>query len=172
MPRPIQDTRQQRPKKAFGTAVDRRNGAKVPVSYMAQVEYFKPPDDIELEVALDAWEAYWKDQQSCLLTPSSKHLLMRWISALERYERLIAEADEEPTVTGSTGQKISNALYKVAYQALATAERLERQLGMGPLNAASLGLAALAERSGMEEINKTIMSDMDDDDDADYEDPR
>ena len=171
MPRPVDGTRQSRPKKAFGTAVDQRNGTQMRNFLNASVvEYFKPTEEVTTETAKKAWEAYWQDQQACLLTPSSKHMLERWVAALDRYEKFIAEADGQPTVIGSTGQPIANALYKIAYQALATAERLERQLGMGPLNAASLGLAAMQERQGMEEINKAI-NDIDDDD-IDFEDPR
>ncbi len=170
MVRPVDGTRQPRGKKPFGTAVDKRNGQKTRTVGPAVVEYFAPPKEIEGPVALKAWEAYWEDQQSCLLTPSSKHLLERWVISLDRYERFLAEADEEPTQIGSTHQQILNVKYKIAHAALATAERLERQLGMGPLNAASLGLAALQERAGMEEINKKIASV--DDDDEDYEDPR
>ena len=171
MARAVEGTRQSRSKKAWGTTTDKRNGSNTRNFLNASVVgYFKPTEEVETDIAKNAWEAYWEDQQSCLLTPSSKHLLERWVAALDRYEKLIAQADEEPTVIGSTGQPIANALYKIAYQALSTAERLERQLGMGPLNAASLGLAAIQERQGMEEINKAI-ADLNDDDE-DFEDPR
>jgi hypothetical protein len=140
------------PRKPFGTAVDKRNGQRVAVLTAGQVERFEPPKEL-LPLAAEAWDAYWGDRPSALLTPAGVTVLRRWIDALDRYLRTTAEADLEPLVTGSTGQSVPNPLYKIAEAALGTVERCERQLGIGGLNAASLGLAAITERRSLADMN-------------------
>jgi hypothetical protein len=103
--------------------------------------------------AVEAWEGFWADRPALLLTPSSRPVLLRWIDALNRYLVATAAADAEPLVSGSTGQLRPNPLYGVAAQALRTVETAERQLGIGGLNAAALGLAAIAERRSLQELN-------------------
>src|SRR6266540_7340785 len=96
-----------RAKKPPGTAVDRRNGAKLVTVGTGQVERFEPPEGLSAP-AMAAWGAFWDDRQSALLTPSGKVVLLRWIDALDRYLRSTAEGDREPLVTGSTGQLVVN----------------------------------------------------------------
>lgn len=173
MPRENTGTRQTRPKKAAGTAVDKRNGQKVvSVAKLPRFPYFDPPEGVKTEAALEAWEGFWLDRQPHLITPSSKHILIRWIEAVDRYAWATKQADGEPIQEGSTGQPIVNALYKVANDALHTVEKCEKILGIGPLNATSLGLAVIAESQGLEEINKRVTDSDDDDDDDEDEDPR
>jgi hypothetical protein len=80
-------------------------------------------------------------------------VLLRWVDALDRYVRATAEADREPLVAGSTGQMAPNPLHRIAEQALKTTEAAEKQLGIGGLNAAALGLAAISERRSLAEMN-------------------
>jgi P27 family predicted phage terminase small subunit len=147
-----------RAKKPPGTAVDRRNGARLAVVGSGQVERMPPPAGLSTTTRR-AWEAFWDDRQAALLTPSSTIVLMRWADALDRYLRCIAEADKEPIVTGSTGQEAMNPLYKVADQARATLEACERQLGIGGINAASLGLAAISEARSLADMNARYAED-------------
>jgi|SRR5688572_1179787 len=173
MPREIQGTRQSRPKKAAGTAVDKRNGQKVvSVSNLPRFPYFDPPEGVTTEAALEAWQGFWDDRQPHLITPSSKHILIRWIEAVDRYAWATKQADGDPIQEGSTGQPIVNALYKVASDALHTVEKCEKILGIGPLNATSLGLAVIAETQGLDEINKRASATTDDDEDEEEDDPR
>lgn len=172
MPRIPDGTRQSRPKKAVGTAVDPRNGQKlVSVNSLPRFPYFPPPEGVTSEQVKDIWEGFWEDRQPHLLTPSSKHILIRWIEAVQRYEINMKEADLDPVQSGSTGQPIVNARYKIAAEALSTIQKCEKLLGIGPLNATALGLAVIQERQGLNEINK-INDDDDFDDEEDDDDPR
>ncbi|HET9130174.1 MAG TPA: P27 family phage terminase small subunit [Terriglobia bacterium] len=172
MPRIPDGTRQPRPKKAAGTAVDPRNGQKlVNVSHLPRHEYFDPPETVKSEVALDAWEGFWSDRQPHLITPSARHIVIRWIEAVERYQKCTSEADLDPVQEGSTGQPVLNPLYKVANEALQTVMKCEKILGIGPLNATALGLAVIQEQQGLSEINSRV-TDVDDDEEDDEDDPR
>lgn len=158
-----------RAKKAAGTAVDKRNGQRVLGMVPGlQVERIPAPRGLS-EPAKAAWEAFWDDRQSSLLTPSAKVVLLRWVDALDRYLRAVAEADQQPIVTGSTGQDAINPLYKVADQAMTTVKECEKQLGIGGLNAASLGLAAISEQRSLAQMNARLAET---DDAEDEPDPR
>jgi hypothetical protein len=143
-----------RARKLAGTAVDKRNGQRADLGMVPglKVERFDPPADL-CDQAAAAWEAFWSDRQALLLTPSAKVVLLRWADALDRYFRTLHEADEEPTSAGSMGQQVLNPLYKAAEQARATVEACEKQLGIGGLNAASLGIAAITEARSLREMN-------------------
>jgi phage terminase small subunit len=160
-----------RAKKAAGTAVDKRNGQQVlGVVPGLQVERMPAPPGLS-KPALAAWEAFWDDRQSSLLTPSAKVVLLRWADALDRYLRATAEADQQPLVTGSQGQDVLNPLYRIAEQAMTVVERCEKQLGIGGLNAASLGLAAISEQRSLAQMNARY-SEPDGVEDEDEPDPR
>lgn len=155
-----------RAKKMAGTAIDKRNGQQVLglVSGL-KVERFPPPRNLS-EPAKSAWNAFWDDRPAQLVTPAAKVVLLRWVDALDRYLRTIAEADQQPIVTGSTGQDVVNPLYKVAEMAMVTVRDCEKQLGIGGLNAASLGLAAISEQRSLASMNARYEpSDSADDDD-------
>lgn len=151
-----------RAKKPAGTAVDGRNGQRaLDVVAGSAIKKFPPPRGIS-PPARKAWNAYWEDRPSALLTPAARVVLIRWIDALDRYLRTISAADEQPLVRGSQGQDVINPLYKIAEQALSVVERAERQLGIGGLNAASLGLAAITERRSLADMNARYAEDEDD----------
>ncbi len=160
-----------RAKKTAGTAVDKRNGQQVlGVVPGLKVEKFPAPRGLS-KPAKDAWNAFWDDRPAHLVTPAAKVVLLRWIDALDRYLRTIAEADQAPLVEGSQGQEVINPLYKVAEQAMGVVERCEKQLGIGGLNAASLGLAAISEQRSLAQMNARY-SEPDDVEDDDEPDPR
>lgn len=147
-----------RHKKPAGTAVDNRNGQRdvlpdgEPVK--GALARFDPPSGL-CDAAREAWEDFWIDRPALLLTPASRTVLRRWVDALNRYLTMTAEADEQPITHGSTGQPSINPLYKIAEQSRSVMEACERQLGIGGLNASSLGLAAIQERKSLHELNKS-----------------
>ena len=144
-----------RPKKPAGTAADSRNGRRelaLGRHSPGAVEQFDPPNPV-CDEAMEAWEQFWSDRQAALLTPSSRVVLIRWVEALDRYLRSTAAADLLPLVEGSTGQSVVNPMYKISEQALKTVEACERQLGIGGLHAANLGLAAISERKSLADMN-------------------
>jgi hypothetical protein len=146
-----------RPKKAPGTAVDRRNGQRADLTLApgGPLARFDPPAGLS-PAGVQAWEDFWSDRPAQLMTAASRVVLLRWIDAVDRYVRTTAEADLEPLVTGSTGQLVENPLYRIAEKARSTIEACERQLGVGGLNATALGIAAITERRSLAEMNATI----------------
>lgn len=116
------------------------------------VPQFELPVDLDLvEPAEDAWDRYWFDPVSKILNESDYVLVYRWITNLNRYFKLIAEADAEPIVTGAQGQDAMNPKYTAANNALTAAERIERQLGMGPSNRSKLGIELIQADGAMAE---------------------
>lgn len=162
-----------RTKKPAGQAVDRRNGRQADLTVASSAELAKPelPDGLDPE-AVRQWDAYWEDAAATVQTSADRGVLLRWIDAVNRYLKLIGEADLEPLVTGSQGQLVENPLYKIAEKALGTVERAEKQLGIGALNRAGLGIAVITERKSLAEMNSKYGGDGVSADEAPEEDPR
>lgn len=110
------------------------------------------PRDV-CEEARAQWDAYWEDAASSVQTEADRGVVLRWIDAVDRYLRTLGQADKRPLVKGSTGQQVENPLYKIAAQALATIERCEKQLGIGALNRAGLGIAVINEQRSLADMN-------------------
>ena len=111
-----------------------------------------PPEKLCPE-AVQQWDAYWESAAAGVQTPADRGVVLRWIDAVDRYLRTLGEADKRPLVKGSTGQQVVNPLYKIAQDALATVERAEKQLGIGALNRAGLGIAVIAEQRSLADMN-------------------
>ena len=116
--------------------------------------------------AQDAWRGYWGDVASGVMRGSDTVVALRWIANVDRYHRLIAEADREPIVVGSTGQPRGNPAYDLAYKVEASIKDDERQLGIGPLNRLRLGVALSETAKTLSQINAEAQ------DDAEKDDPR
>jgi len=93
------------------------------------------------KAAKDAWNAYWTDIVSGSVREADAPLVLRWIQNLNRYNVLIAQADADPIVAGSTGQKRANPIYDLALKLESSIKVDEQQLGIGPLNRLKLGMA-------------------------------
>jgi P27 family predicted phage terminase small subunit len=137
-----------------GTAVDPRNGHQANLTIVGTVE---PVDRIScprgmLTETKRQWDAYWADPVHTVQTPVDRALLLRWIKNLDRYERLITEADKEPLVANSQGQS-ANPLYAVAHRIESSVKADEAQLGIGPLNRSKLGIAVITERRSLADMN-------------------
>lgn len=131
--------------------MDKRNGRRADLSVVVG-DRLDAPDGLS-EPALALWQAYWADPVATVQTGVDRGLLYRWIGEYDRYLRMTGEADQEPLVTGSQGQSVENPLYKIAYRALAAAEKCERQLGVGPLWRSNLGIAVIAEKKSLADMN-------------------
>jgi P27 family predicted phage terminase small subunit len=142
-----------RTKKPAGTTVDKRNGRQVDL-VLAATSIVRPdlPADLCAE-AVEQWDAFWADSASSVQTSADRGVLLRWIDAINRYLRTIGEADQQPLVEGSTGQLVENPLYKIADRALGTIERCEKQLGIGALNRAGLGIAVMSGQRSLADMN-------------------
>lgn len=150
-----------RTKKPAGTAVDHRNGRRADLAVVAG-QRFDPPEGLCPE-AYAAWDAYWEDRVAQVQTPVDRAVLLRWVSEMDRYLRLMAAADQEPVVRGSQGQPVENPMYGTAYKALAAVQACEKQMGMGALNRSALGIAVIAETKSLRDLNTRYGGGDDDD---------
>lgn len=126
----------------YGATVSPRNGGKILLSPAPRV-MVELPEGLELcAEAEQAWAAFWEDPVTGALTPADRVIVLRWVDALNRYHRMVAEADLEPIVAGSKiDNPRPNPLYVIADRALATAKNCEYQLGIGARNRTGLGMA-------------------------------
>lgn len=140
--------------KPAGQAVDRRNGRRADLGVVPgrKIEKLDPPEKL-CEEAVAQWEAYWESPAASIQTAADRGVVLRWIDAVDRYLRVLGDADRRPLVKGSTGQMVENPLYKIAAAALATVERCEKQMGIGALNRAGLGIAVMAEARSLQDMN-------------------
>jgi P27 family predicted phage terminase small subunit len=113
------------------------------------------------KAAQDAWTAYWSDHVSGATTGSDLALITRWIKNLDRYHRLVAQADRKPVVRGSKGQDIGNPLYQLVFKLEAAIEKAEQQLGVGPLNRHKLGLMVTESFKSLADLNAEAEDDCD-----------
>jgi len=141
-----------RTKKAAGTAVDSRNGRRADLAVVAGTR-FDPPENISDET-LAFWDTYWDDRVAQVQTPVDKVILTRWITELDRYFKLLRIADAEPIVEGSQGQPVENPAYATAHRSLAAVQYCEKQLGIGPLHRSALGIAVIAEKKSLDDMNR------------------
>ena len=142
-----------RTRKPAGTTVDRRNGAKTDLSgLVSPLGRFAPPPSL-LPSSVDQWERYWADPVAAASQIVDAGLLCRWITAVDRYERTISEADAEPLTAGSTGQMVPNPLYRIASAAETTINYCEKQLGIGGLNRAGLGITVASAKKSLADMN-------------------
>lgn len=141
-----------RTKKPAGTAVDKRNGRQAELRPVGELAKPDRPEHL-CDEAVEQWEAYWGEAAATVQTLADRGVVLRWIDAVDRYLRLVAEADRAPLLPGSTKQMAENPLYKIADKALGTIERCEKQLGIGALNRAGLGIAVITEQRSLADMN-------------------
>jgi hypothetical protein len=110
-----------------------------------------------------AWTGYWGDTVSGVTRESDTALVLRWVRNVDRYHRLIAEADRSPMVAGSTGQQRANPIYDLVLKIEASIKADEQQLGVGPLNRLRLGVAFSESAKSLAELNAEAEDDGADD---------
>ena len=87
------------------------------------------------------------------MRPADAVIAVRWAKNSDRYLRLIAEADREPVVIGSTGQPRYSSIYDLALKLEASVRDDEKQLGIGPLNRLRLGAQLTENAKSLAELN-------------------
>lgn len=136
---------------APGTSIGLRNGQRVKLTQPG--ERIDPPAHISRPEALDAWEEYWLDPVSSVVTQADHQMMYRWIDMVERYFKLIQEADTEPIIVTLNNGQTANPLYKVALGIQNQIERLEARLGIGPKNRAALGVQIFEAEKGKRQLS-------------------
>lgn len=143
-----------RTKKPAGTAADPRNGRRADLAVVPGTRV-DPPEGIS-EQSLAYWESYWDDAVAQAHTTVDRVILVRWITELDRYFKLLAVADAQPIVEGSQGQPVENPAYATAHRSLTAVQYCEKQLGIGPLHRSALGIAVIAEKRSLDELNQAF----------------
>lgn len=141
-----------RTKKPAGTAVDPRNGRRADLTVVAGTR-FDPPESVSDESRV-YWNTYWDDRVAQVQTPVDNVVLVRWITELDRYFKLLRIADAEPIVEGSQGQPVENPAYATAHRSLAAVQYCEKQLGIGPLHRSALGISVITEKKSLDDMNR------------------
>lgn len=158
-----------RTKKAPGTAVDKRNGRRTEVAASSMTKFALPKRTDGSAWRLEtrkAWSALWQDGALAgVLLPVDRPVLLRWADALDRASRHLEAGDADPIATGSMGQQVESPHYGIADKALRVAKDCEAQLGIGALHRARLGIAILAERASLADLNAKVAAAGGDDDD-------
>jgi P27 family predicted phage terminase small subunit len=114
--------------------------------------------------AQNAWRSYWQDVLSGVMRDADGTMVLRWVKNLDRYHRLLAEADSVPMVVGSTGQPKANPIYDLVFKIEASIKDDEKQLGIGPLNRLRLGVALSESAKSLADLNAEVEDDDEDDD--------
>jgi len=140
--------------KPAGTAVDPRNGQRAALPAVVSLKRFALPrrsDGLDYDLRTRRmWKALFDDERlSAVLSPADRELVIRWAQGVDDQIKALAKAREDPTTTGSMNQEVASPYFAIAKQAEATAVECERQIGIGALNRARLGLAILAERKSL-----------------------
>ena len=149
-----------RTKKAAGTAGDRRNGRRAEVAASSLAKFALPKRSSGEPWRLEtrkAWSALWADPVATALTPVDRPVLLRWADSIDRAARHLELGDADPIATGSMGQAVESPHYGIADKALRVAQACEAQLGVGALNRARLGIAIVAERASLADLNARIV---------------
>jgi P27 family predicted phage terminase small subunit len=114
--------------------------------------------------AQTAWAGYWKDAVSGVMRSSDAPIVLRWVKNLDRYHRLLAEADAAPIVEGSMGQPRPNPVYRLVFDLEASIKTDEAQLGIGPLNRLRLGVAMTESAKSLADLRAEAEADAENDD--------
>ena len=145
-----------RAKKPAGTAIDQRNGerASLPAVPLSRFPLPRRSDGLDYDLRTRRmWKALFDDQAlSSVLSPVDRELVIRWAQAVDDHLKALASARERPIATGSMGQEVESPHFKIASQAMGVVVECERQIGIGALNRARLGIAILAERASLADL--------------------
>jgi hypothetical protein len=136
--------------------VDSRNGerASLPAVALARFPLPRRSDGLDYDLRTRRmWKALFDDEPlSSVLSPVDRELVVRWAQAVDDNLKALATARDNPISTGSMGQEVESPHFKIAAQAMSVIVECERQIGIGALNRARLGLALLQERASLADL--------------------
>lgn len=145
------------PKKAIGRAVDSRNGQQGSQAAAVPLSRFTLPrrsDGLDYDLRTRRmWKALFDDGPlSSVLSPVDRELVIRWAQAADDWIKALEKAWANPISRGSMGQEVASPHFAIAAQAMGVVVECERQIGIGALNRARLGIAILAERASLADL--------------------
>lgn len=154
--RPLQTVTVPRVKKPAGQAVDPRNGERttLPAVRLSRIALPKRSDGLKYDVRTQRmWKSLWDDQAlSSVLTPADRELLIRWAQSVDDWIKALAEGRADPITEGRNDQPVASPWFAIAKQAMEIVVECEKQIGIGALNRARLGIAILAERTSLADL--------------------
>jgi hypothetical protein len=149
--------------------VDSRNGARVTFAAVPLARFTLPkrsdgrPYDVRTR---RMWVSLWADSRlSSVLSPVDRELVIRWAVSVDDWIKAREKALADPVAKGSMGQEVPAPWFSIAKQAEATVAECERQIGIGALNRARLGIALISEARGLAELSGAFPGKKGDDDD-------
>jgi hypothetical protein len=79
-------------------------------------------------------------------------MVVRWAQSVDDWIKAIAEGRKDPITAGRNDQPVASPHFAIAKQAMDIVVECERQIGVGALNRARLGIAILAERASLADL--------------------
>jgi hypothetical protein len=96
------------------------------------------------------WKSLFDDQAlSSVLSPVDRELVIRWAVSVDDWIKALEQARKVPITEGRNEQPVASPYFAIAKQAMDIVIECERQIGIGALNRARLGIAILAERASL-----------------------
>lgn len=130
------------PKKPRDQRIDGHNTKDVTLSE-SRPPVPTPPKDL-LPYSKKLWHDYWANSEVVrAIDPiSDRHIVRRWIMAVDEYERLQPDMAKNPTGYGNQGQTILNPIAGYLTRLRAEILHCESELGLTPMSRLRLGIAA------------------------------
>lgn len=146
-----------RAKKLPGQAVDRRNGQQValPAVSLARFGLPKRSDGLDYDLRTRRmWKSLWDDERlAAALSPVDRELVIRWAQSVDDWIKATAEGRKDPITEGRNDQPVASPWFAIAKQAMESVVECEKQIGIGALNRARLGIAILTEQKTLNDLN-------------------
>lgn len=96
------------------------------------------------------WKSLWDDERlAAALSPVDRELVIRWAQSVDDWIRAMDEGRRDPITEGRNEQPVASPWFAIAKQAMEVVAECEKQIGIGALNRARLGIALIAERSSL-----------------------
>lgn len=154
-----------RAKKPYGTAVDPRNGqrAELAASLLARFPLPKRSDGLDFDpLTKRMWKDLFDDQAlASVIRPVDRGIVIRWAQSVDDCIKALAEAKKDPITEGRNDQPVASPWFAIAKQAMEIVTECEKQLGIGALNRARLGIAILAEKASLADLASRFPGDGD-----------
>jgi P27 family predicted phage terminase small subunit len=96
------------------------------------------------------WKSLWDDERlAAALSPVDRELVIRWAQSVDDWIRAMDQGRADPITEGRNDQPVASPWFAIGKQAMEVVAECEKQIGIGALNRARLGIALIAERSSL-----------------------